>query len=556
MINTSLTQTAEEFRSSIKSQNEDVRFDLVVVGGGITGAGILREASRRGLKVLLLEQNDFAWGTSSRSSKMVHGGLRYLGEGKIGLTRESVRERQRYLSETPGLVDVMRYLMVHKSKKFPPRWLFQILLAVYDFFAGKRYRQSVSATNLPNWLGPISPGDATGGSVFADAVTDDSRLVLRALMEAADDGGTALNYAAVQKLVKDKSGRVVGVEVNDTVLGQSYRVYSDAVINATGAWAGQLSEEHAPEVRPLRGSHLVLPFWKLPVSCSISMLHPKDGRPVFVFPWQGTAVIGTTDLDHIQSLDEEASITQEEVDYLLEGANYYLKGSEIRQDDIVSTWAGVRPVISSGKGLDPSKENREHSIWEQPGLITVAGGKLTTFRLIAFDVLSKLAKSNTIAKVQDSGQPFFTATKHAANSIGSLSGRLKRRLSGKYGRSTNNLLTFNEHCSEGYEETIGFSDVSWLELEWAVANESVHHLDDLMLRRTRLGNVMPHLNTTYWERIRRLFETHKNWNQDTWDQEFKRYQSIWSRHYSVPSTDLDVEVQHLQFKITEQEVSS
>ncbi|GLQ31921.1 glycerol-3-phosphate dehydrogenase/oxidase [Litoribrevibacter albus] len=545
-----LSTSAQAFRQQVrghlsgKSPNEKaLNFDLIVIGGGITGAGILREAARRGLKVLLLEQKDFAWGTSSRSSKMVHGGLRYLGEGQFRLTRESVKERQRYLDEAPGLVDVMRYLMVHKPGQFPPRWLFQILLSIYDFFAGKKYRQSVDASDLPGWLGPIAAGDATGGSVFADAVTDDSRLVFRALTEAINDCGVALNYCAVTSLDKNAEGRVTGVTVQDDVLGESYSLTASAVVNATGAWATELAKENAPQLRPLRGSHLVVPFWRLPVSCSISMLHPKDKRPVFVFPWQGASVIGTTDLDHTAPLNEEASISQEEVDYLLEGANYYLSSSALTEADVVSTWAGVRPVISSGKGLDPSKENREHTIWQQPGLITVSGGKLTTFRVIAFDVLEKVLKDelgrNNSTRVRDFGQAFFTSTQYAAQRLGRLTGRFKRRLSGRYGIRAFELTETHSQGVE-IESSVGYSDTSWAELEWAIKNESVVHLDDLMLRRTRLGNVLPNLSDAYWDRIKALFIEHQQWSQQQWEQELERYQGIWQRCYSMPCRRLEV----------------
>lgn len=544
-----ISTAAHEFRQIVRSTHESndgadksLSFDLIVIGGGITGAGVLREAARRGLKVLLLEQKDFAWGTSSRSSKMVHGGLRYLGEGQFRLTRESVRERQRYLDEAPGLVDVMRYLMVHKPGQFPPRWLFQILLSIYDFFAGKKYRQSLNASDLPSWLGPIEAGDATGGSVFADAVTDDSRLVVRTLTEAINDCGVALNYCSVSSLIKDDNGRVTGVEVQDEILGISYKLKATAVVNATGAWAKELAKTNAPELRPLRGSHLVIPFWRLPVSCSISMLHPRDKRPVFVFPWQGAAVIGTTDLDHKTPLSKEASITQEEVDYLLEGANYYLSSSKISEQDVISTWAGVRPVISSGKGLDPSKENREHTIWQQPGLITVSGGKLTTFRVIAFDVLERVMKDELghgpKAKIKDYGQAFFTSTNFAASKLGRLTGRIKRRLSGRYGVRAMDVIAgkaLAESKNAELEASIGYSDISWAELEWSIKNESVVHLDDLMLRRTRLGNVMPHLSDTLWQKVQALFAEHQGWDEQRWNTELSRYQKLWEACYSLPS---------------------
>ncbi|MDX1451672.1 MAG: glycerol-3-phosphate dehydrogenase/oxidase, partial [Oleiphilaceae bacterium] len=372
-------------------------WDVVVIGGGITGAGIFREAARRGYKVLLLEQRDFAWGTSSRSSKMVHGGLRYLGSGQLGLARDSVRERQRLLAELPGLVDPLPFMMGHYRGKFPGPWLFGKLLAVYDYLAGKRYRRTLRHDLSTFWAPGINTQQLEAISGFGDAVTDDARLVMRVLEAGVSDGGLALNYVRAGALL-EKNGRVSGVRVQDQMRGTELEIHAGLVVNATGVWTDQLRQQlgHEQVIRPLRGSHLVLPFWRLPVGGSFSFFHPLDKRPVFVFPWEGTTVIGTTDLDHDQDLDREAAITQGEVAYLLDAANAQFPQSGVTPEDVIATWSGVRPVVSKNQqGVsatdkhDPSDEKREHAIWDDRGMISVAGGKLTTYRLIAEEVLAK-----------------------------------------------------------------------------------------------------------------------------------------------------------------------
>ena len=570
-----LSSSSTAFRARVKQDpSKPIDVDLVVIGGGITGAGILREAARRGLSAVLVEQKDFAWGTSSRSSKMVHGGLRYLGEGNFRLTRESVLERQRYLDEAPGLVNLMNYIMLHDKKQFPPRWLFQLLLTIYDFFAGKKYRKALSSEDFQRWLGPLRlSGDKSStikASVFSDAVTDDSRLVIRTLQEAVNDGGVALNYCPVVRLLSDDTdknesldSKISGVEVHDSVTDQKFFIRSKLVVNATGAQADQFNAQlkqdidTQPVIRPLRGSHLVVPFWALPVSCSITIFHPEDKRPVFAFPWQGSTVIGTTDLDHKESLTKEASITADEVDYLLKAINHNIDVGNVSGatrklslSNVISTWAGVRPVISSGKGLDPSKENREHSCWQQPGLISVSGGKLTTFRVIALDVLNKGAEVLGLNVRQDTEQQVFSDTNSVQSLLGqrcyksdgvttnarsSVSSAIKRRLAGLFGNKAPQLVS-SQNSAEYFSNSIGASDYSWPELEWSLQNESICHLDDLLLRRTRLGNVMPQMNGKQWFKIKHLCSRYLNWTEAKWAEEYQRYRDIWQSHYWLPQS--------------------
>jgi glycerol-3-phosphate dehydrogenase len=505
-------------------------WDLIVVGGGITGAGILREAARRGWSCLLLEQRDFAWGTSSRSSKMVHGGLRYIAKGQLGLTRDSVRERQRLLGEAPGLVDPLPFLFPHYRGRFPGPKVFGGLLGVYDALAGQRLHRYHPLAEL-RYLAPgLQEKTLLGATRFTDAVTDDARLVMRVLGEARADGGEALNGVRVVELSRD-NGRVVGLVAEDVERGRRLAFRARAVAQATGAWADELRQKTGLEhIRPLRGSHLLLPAWRLPVAQAISFMHADDKRPVFVFPWEGATVVGTTDLDHGDSLGQDACITAEEVDYLLAACASVFPHAGIGRADVLSTWAGVRPVVSEGEstGRKPSDEKREHALWSEPGCVTLAGGKLTTFRLLALEVLRACAPM-VGREVTDAGQQVFhSAEPHALPGLGMVQ---QRRLAGRHGAALPRLARLIDELGSA---CIGASNTLWAELALACDEELVLHLDDLLLRRTRIGLLLAGGAVDELPRIRALCQPRLGWSDARWDEEQQRYLALWHSCYSLP----------------------
>ncbi|MBD2836635.1 glycerol-3-phosphate dehydrogenase/oxidase [Pseudomonas sp. JM0905a] len=503
-------------------------WDLIVVGGGICGAGILREAARRGWKCLLLEQRDFAWGTSSRSSKMVHGGLRYIAKGQFGLTRASVRERQRLLAEAPGLVEPLSFVMPHRGG-FPGPRVFGSLLAVYDALAGRRNHLYYPLQQLRYLVPGLGEGGLQGGTRFYDAVTDDSRLVMRVLGEARAEGGEALNGMRVVDL-KREQGRVNGLEAEDLESGRRFTFRARAVALATGAWADRLRAPQGTEhIRPLRGSHLLVPGWRLPLAHAISFMHPTDGRPVFVFPWEGATVIGTTDLDHGEGLDQDARISEAEVDYLLQACALQFPAAAIAHADVLSTWAGVRPVVSNGDSqIKPSDEKREHVLWTEPGCVTLAGGKLTTFRLLALEVLHACSGAAGRA-VEDGDGPVFPPV--AAPALPALSPAQRLRLVGRHGRTVVELARWVARLGN---ERVGATDTLWAELAWAAEGELVLHLDDLMLRRTRLGLLLPEGARGELPRVRALCQPLLGWDDARWAQEEADYLALCLRCYSLP----------------------
>lgn len=514
-----------------RDSRESRELDMLVIGGGITGAGILREAARRNLAVALIEQRDFAWGTSSRSSKMVHGGLRYLLSGQVKLTWESVRERERLLREAPGLVDPMGFLHVFYKGHWPGRWSFTALLNAYDILARRFNHRYLSAQDCL-WLTPhITRKGLTGGLRYGDAVTDDARLVFRTIREAQQDHALALNYVAADRLIIE-GGRVRGVGVRDVLSGETADVRATVVVNATGAWADRVRAQvgGGRDIRPLRGSHLVFPFWRFPVAQAVTLIHPADRRPVFVLPWEGATVVGNTDLDHKEDLDVEATITPQELDYLLEAVHYQFPALRIDRGDVLSTYSGVRPVIGAGV-LNPSKEKRDHSIWVERGLISVSGGKLTTFRLIARDVLERVARLIPSLPLEKRNKPLFYRRPGPTPHLQHLDQALQRRLIGRYGTEAEAVAGC---AKEGELLRVPGTDVIWAELRWATRTEAVVHLEDLLLRRTQLGILLTEGGMGFLDRTQSICQEELGWHDERWRQELDSYRSLWQKCHGVP----------------------
>lgn len=518
-------------------------WDLVIVGGGITGAGIYREAVAQGLKTLLIEQKDFAWGTSSRSSKMVHGGLRYLGSGQFSLANDSVKERQNLMDELPGLVEPLPFIMGHYKGVFPGPWVFNKLLAIYDYMAGKRYRQFFKRGILDFLVPGLLTKKLKGVTQFADASTDDARLVLRVLEEGNRDGGVAINYLRAEQVSKDENDRVTGVLLKDQLSAEQFELQANVVINAAGVWTDELRQQLGENkvIRPLRGSHLVLPQWRLPVAYSVSFFHPKDKRPVFAFPWEGVTVVGTTDLDHKQSSRDESSISAGEVAYLLAAVNQQFPNSLISESDVIATYSGVRPVVSKhsskqeadlSKPAKPSDEKREHVVWDNRGMVSVAGGKLTTYRLIALDVLQTAARYLNRKSEDFKSSTHFPETDQVLASA-HINAPQIRRLKGRYGFGAERIVELVDRKPELADKVLT-SDTIFAELVYACETQLVVHLDDLMLRRTRLGLVLPKGGEAVLTRVKAHCLEALGWDEPRWDQEASRYQRIISAHYSLP----------------------
>ena len=531
-----LSQSRQQRIADITAQSH---WDLVVIGGGITGAGVLKLASQMGLKVLLLEQKDFAWGSSSRSSKMVHGGLRYMAQGQLALTRESVIERQRLVAQGQPLVTKHSFVMSHYQRVFPSPWLFNKLLDCYDFIAGVKQHKFWPKASYLSLAPNIDEKQLLGGTQFFDALTDDARLVLRLIQESLQLGAQALNYAQVTAIENKANGKQVTANVD----GHTLTVNASVVVNATGAWSNQVNArcnsvenkaEKAPHMRPLRGSHIVLPSWRLPVASVVAIRHSDDKRPVQVYPWQNVTIVGTTDVEHSSPLSEEACISQAEFDYLLKAVEQQFPDADIKASDVISSFSGVRPVITTDKNAPPSKEKREHQINNHDGVISVTGGKLTTFRLIAEQVLQQAAQYIAVpdfnSKLEAVHQ--YAIFSQAKGQLAQpLSAHIHQQICACYGSLDQQFIK----SSDAQQLLpIRYSKHLWAELIWAVRYEQVQHLDDLLLRRTRLGNVLPKGGIDILPKIQALCAPYMPWSDTHWQQEITRYVQLWRKYYRVP----------------------
>ncbi len=515
----------------------DRPWDLVVIGGGITGAAILREGTRHGLRVLLVEANDFAWGASSRSSKMVHGGLRYLKEGQFGLTRAAVRERVHLLRDAPGLVEPLGFVLASYRGDWPSRRLNAFGVMLYDLMARQWQHRLYNAEEMRLLAPRLNRQRMVGGTAYSDALTDDARLVLRVIREAVADGGRAINYVRATELLR-QDGRVTGVRLLDVLSGAETEVNGRVIINATGAWADRLRAQvgATPRLRPLRGSHLVFPAWRLPVAQSISFLHPEDGRWVYVYPWEGVTVVGTTDVDHCHDLDEEPRISPDEVAYLMAAVTARYPSLNITLADVLCTFAGVRPVVDSGAD-SPSHESREHVVWQEAGLLTVTGGKLTTFRLIALDALQAVQEHVPHMTPLQEDRPVLDAVDlHVPlPDEGQLSPAEHQRLTGRYGREAALLVVA---ARPGELIPIGTTSYLWAELRWAARAEGVMHLDDLLLRRLRIGLLLPEGGRQLMPQSGAICREELGWDETRWQEEVAAYEALWHGRYSLPPANL------------------
>jgi len=509
------------------------RWDLIVIGGGITGAGILREAARAGLKVLLLERRDFAWGTSSRSSKLIHGGLRYLKEGRVLLTKIAVEERERLLKEAPGLVTPLGFYLPVYADHGPGRRTLKVGLSLYDILARERQHRFYSAIEFARRVPHVSQAGLSGGFRYNDAQVDDARLVLRLIQEASASGARALNYTEVEEILRDAEGYVRGVRARDTETGAARVFATPAVINATGCWAEALHPSPEPKrhLRPLRGSHLVFRAEAFPLTSGFSFIHPRDGRAVFAVPWEGAVIAGTTDLDHKEDLACEPFITEAEVDYLLEGVQAVFPGLHLSLSDCICAYAGVRPVLSEGR-LSASDESREHEVWVERGLVTVTGGKLTTFHRLTLDALKAVREFLPPGVVFDRHARLFNQSPAALPpEAAALDPAVWARLMGRYGAAATEVVASAraEHLTR-----IPGTATLWAELPVAARNAQIRHLDDLMLRRVRIGLLLPNGGKSVLKRVQKLCTPSLGWDRKRWRLERRNYLDLWHRAYALP----------------------
>jgi glycerol-3-phosphate dehydrogenase len=502
--------------SALESLERD-EFDLVVVGGGITGAGVALDAASRGYSVALVERDDYAVGTSSRSSKLVHGGLRYLQNFDLGLVREALLERHLMVNLAPHLVRPLPLLVPAFEGKRPDRVL-GVGLNMYDVMATERRERRrrrgredagrrrmpdeeewsperhrmISAEETVRLLPALASREPTAAYLFYDCQTDDVRLVLTVLGEAERYGAVCANSVAVTGLV-ERNGRAAGVLCRDTIAGGEFEVAAPNVVNATGVWADQIrpdelhDEADVPRIRPSRGTHLTVSSDLLPV-VSGAVVPAGGGRSIFVLPWLGRTLIGTTDNDYEGSLDHVPP-GQDDIEYLLDATNEFF-ATDIAPEDLTGAYAGVRPLISTG---DPKKSvdiSRKAELYEtSSGLVTITGGKLTTWRRMAKMAVDRIVeREGREAHCRTAEIPLGMAIE--ADELPDVAGvddESREHLCGRYGHAAIDVMRLAEgDASLARRITPELPDIV-AEAPFAARREQARGLADVVLRRTRLG---------------------------------------------------------------------
>ncbi|HEX6574999.1 MAG TPA: glycerol-3-phosphate dehydrogenase/oxidase [Gemmatimonadaceae bacterium] len=360
-------------------------FDVLIVGGGITGAGVARDAAMRGMRVALVEKSDWASGTSSKSSRLVHGGIRYLEHGDIALVRESVREREILLRIAPNLVKPLEFTWpVYRGARLP-RWKLRAGLTMYDWLAGKRRGRRHHLLDAAGVLAlepHVNATELKGGASYFDAATDDAGLTRANIASAEKHGAVCIDHARMESTTVSH-GKADGALVRDVAGGGSIRVAARSLVSAIGPW----------QAKGTKGSHIVVPRARTGNNGAVTMISPDDGRVMFTLPSGSNSIIGTTDLRTDESPDD-VKASNSEIAYMLRAANFYFPDARLTPDDIVATWAGIRPLAAAPEGMKPSSISREHRIsHDKAGVIVVTGGKLTTYRSMAAGIVDEVERS-------------------------------------------------------------------------------------------------------------------------------------------------------------------
>jgi glycerol-3-phosphate dehydrogenase len=471
--------------------------DMIVIGGGITGSGIARDAALRGLRVVLVEQNDFASGTSSRSSRLIHGGVRYLEHGYLHLVFEASAERRRLLRLAPHLVHPLQFTWpVYRGARVP-LWKLSAGLALYDALAlfrnVGRHKPMGASAMLAAQPGLRAEG-LVGGATYFDAATDDTRLTLAVALDAARHGARLRTHTRVESFIIE-GGRAMGVSIRDELSGQAGELRAPMIVNATGPWSDFVQQMEGgasrPHVQGSKGVHIAIPPGRVRHSGALTLLSPTDGRVMFILPSGKRTIIGTTDTFTSASPDRVRA-SAADVQYLIDAANYFFPQAALTRDDVISAWAGIRPLAASDTG-DPVAASREHVVSVSPaGVVTITGGKLTTFRIMAEQTVDRALHAAGRKKIAS----------RTAN-VPIESGRRRPRVNA--------------------DSPIGDTGYAWEDFRFSCESEMARTLGDLLIRRTHLAFETKDHARSIAPRVAEYVAPVLGWSESDRARELRRY---------------------------------
>ncbi len=508
----------------------DETFDLVVVGGGITGCGILMDAAQRGLRCLLVERGDIASGTSSRSSKLIHGGVRYLKQMQFRITRLACRERDRMLTLSPHLVRQIKFVYPAYHGDRTAGWKVDLGLWMYDRLTGRPDRH----TQLDNEeIQRLAPGLTTEGLdralAYTDAMADDARLTLAVAATAHAYGGRLLTRCEATGAEPSPRGPLTVLALHDLEQARPLRVTARVVVNASGVWTDAVRDRiglTGRRLRPSRGIHLILPQGRLPMTAAVTFPAPDDGRPVFMIPHPEGILLGTTDIYHDEGLDDPRP-TGDECDYLLRAAVAAFPKTPVTRDDVVGAFAGLRPILDTHAD-DPTEASREEDIWEEEGVLNVAGGKLTTWRATAEEAVDTAIGmlpeevARRTAPCATKGTPLAGLAPADLAARIEASFELDAAVAGGMARRLGSLAWTAPLTARRRSELRPITDGTDLcaaevraHLRWG----GVLRLEDLLLRRVRVGMWQPTLALEVARRVRPIVRSELAWQWARWRRE-------------------------------------
>ena len=465
-------------KDSIIKLNKVLQWDVVIIGGGASGLGIALDASKRGYKTLLLEKYDFAKGTSSRSTKLIHGGVRYLQNGDITLVIESLKERGILKRNAPHLVQDLSFVIPTYDWWASP--FYGIGMKIYDMMAGKRglgKSEIISKEETEKLIPNISKKGLRGGVIYHDGQFDDSRMAITLALSADSKKTTLLNYCNVEGLIK-KDGEIKGLNFTDSINSKKYQIKSKVVINATGVFAEEIIRMDQPKIekmiQPSQGVHIVLERRFLKSKHAILIPQTSDGRVLFAVPWKNYVVVGTTDT-HVKKASEEPKALNEEIDFILKNAGKYMSVKP-KRDDIKSVFAGLRPLAATSNKQSTKEVSRSHKIDISPsGLISVLGGKWTTYRKIAEDALNTAISINKLKKKKcktERTKLFGFKRNVSWSDPMHVYGSMKKKVESLGGINDNKSLSKKFYISNNI-------------IEWSIIHEMALTVEDILARRTR-----------------------------------------------------------------------